>query len=147
MDNKAKRPSLTMAPLHLPGDVLLSQDPSVQVSSALEVLTSVFGMGTGGTPPVLSPDLLLSRFCVWGCSLKTAQILTRHYSSIFSLLKFEPRVSQPSMACVRSSPRPISTRQLHASRHFHSGPSYLIILQGSYQLSLWEISSWGRLRA
>ena len=63
-DKKAKRPSLTMAPLHLPGDVLLSQDPSVQVSSALEVLTSVFGMGTGGTPPVLSPDLLLSRFCV-----------------------------------------------------------------------------------
>ena len=37
--------------LCLPGDDLLSQDPAVQVSSALEVLTSVFEMGTGGTPP------------------------------------------------------------------------------------------------
>ena len=46
-----------MVSLHLPGNDLLSQDPSVQVSSALEVLTSVFGMGTGGTPPVSSPDL------------------------------------------------------------------------------------------
>ena len=35
----------------LPGDDLPSQDPAVQVFSALEVLTSVFGMGTGGTPP------------------------------------------------------------------------------------------------
>jgi hypothetical protein len=35
-----------------PGDVLLSHDLSVIVSSALESLTSVFGMGTGVTPPV-----------------------------------------------------------------------------------------------
>ena len=37
------------------GNDLLSQDPSVQVPSALEGLTAVFGMGTGGTPPPLSP--------------------------------------------------------------------------------------------
>ena len=49
---KAKRPSNKRWPLrHLPGNDLLSQDPAVQVSSALEVLTSVFEMGTGGTPP------------------------------------------------------------------------------------------------
>ena len=35
-----------------PGDVLLSHDLSVIVSSALEDFTSVFGMGTGVTPPV-----------------------------------------------------------------------------------------------
>ena len=35
-----------------PGHVLLSHDLSVIVSSALESLTSVFGMGTGVTPPV-----------------------------------------------------------------------------------------------
>ena len=35
----------------LPGDDLLCQGLAPQVSSALEVLTSVFGMGTGGTPP------------------------------------------------------------------------------------------------
>jgi hypothetical protein len=34
------------------GDDLLSHDLSVIVSSALESLTSVFGMGTGVTPPV-----------------------------------------------------------------------------------------------
>jgi hypothetical protein len=34
------------------GSVLLSHDLSVIVSSALESLTSVFGMGTGVTPPV-----------------------------------------------------------------------------------------------
>lgn len=41
----------------LPGNVLLSQDPAVQVPSALEVLTVVFGMGTRGTPPPSPPDL------------------------------------------------------------------------------------------
>src|SRR5690606_4682504 len=40
----------------LPGDVLLSQGLSPQVPSALEGLTSVFGMGTGGSPPPSSPD-------------------------------------------------------------------------------------------
>ena len=40
----------------LPGDDLLSQDPAVQVPSALESLTSVFGMGTGVASPSLSPD-------------------------------------------------------------------------------------------
>jgi hypothetical protein len=34
------------------GSVLLSHNLSVIVSSALESLTSVFGMGTGVTPPV-----------------------------------------------------------------------------------------------
>ena len=38
------------------GNVLLSQDPAVQVPSALEGLTVVFGMGTRVTPPPLSPD-------------------------------------------------------------------------------------------
>jgi hypothetical protein len=38
------------------GDVLLSQDPAVQVPLALEGLTVVFGMGTRGTPPPSLPD-------------------------------------------------------------------------------------------
>ena len=37
------------------GDVLLSQGLSSQVPSALEGLTSVFGMGTGVTPPLWPP--------------------------------------------------------------------------------------------
>ena len=38
------------------GDYLLSRDPAVQVPSALESLTAVFGMGTGVASPLLSPD-------------------------------------------------------------------------------------------
>ncbi len=41
-----------MGSKNIPGDVLLSHDLSVIVSSALESLTSVFEMGTGVTPPV-----------------------------------------------------------------------------------------------
>ena len=37
---------------NIPGDDLLSHDLAIIVSSALESLTSVFGMGTGVTPPV-----------------------------------------------------------------------------------------------
>ncbi len=42
------------------GDVLLSQGESPQVPSALAALTSVFGMGTGVTPPLWPPETLLS---------------------------------------------------------------------------------------
>ena len=41
---------------HPLGNVLLSQDPAVQVPSALEGLTVVFGMGTRGSPPPSSPN-------------------------------------------------------------------------------------------
>ena len=40
-----------LAFVYLPGNVLASQDPAVQVLSALEGLTVVFGMGTGVSPP------------------------------------------------------------------------------------------------
>jgi hypothetical protein len=42
------------------GDVLLSQGDSPQVPSALAGLTSVFGMGTGVTPPLWPPETLLN---------------------------------------------------------------------------------------
>jgi hypothetical protein len=44
---------------NLPGSVLLSQGLPPQVPSALEGLTSVFGMGTGGSPPLSPPDRIL----------------------------------------------------------------------------------------
>jgi hypothetical protein len=43
---------LMMGLKNIPGNVLLSHDLAVIVSSALEDFTSVFGMGTGVTPPV-----------------------------------------------------------------------------------------------
>ena len=42
------------------GDVLLSQGESPQVPSALAGLTSVFGMGTGVTPPLWPPETVLN---------------------------------------------------------------------------------------
>ena len=39
------------------GDVLLSHDLTIEVPSALQGLTTVFGMGTG-VPPALSPPKL-----------------------------------------------------------------------------------------
>ena len=73
---KRKHPSIRRVFVFLPGNDLLSQDSAIQVSSALEVLTTVFGMGTGGTPPELSPDYVLSELCLLDFrSLKTAQIL------------------------------------------------------------------------
>ena len=41
------------------GDDLLSHIVANAVPSALEGLTSVFGMGTGVTPPLLSPEILV----------------------------------------------------------------------------------------
>ena len=41
------------------GDDLLSQGFSAQVPSALAGLTSVFGMGTGVTPPLWPPETML----------------------------------------------------------------------------------------
>jgi hypothetical protein len=51
-----KKNNISVVLFLLPGDDLLSQDPAVQVPSALESLTSVFGMGTGVASPLLSPD-------------------------------------------------------------------------------------------
>ena len=45
------------------GNVLLSRAVSSQVPSALKGLTSVFGMGTGGTLSPLSPEFLQVSFC------------------------------------------------------------------------------------
>lgn len=45
-----------------PGNDLRSQEVSLSVCSALEVFTSVFGMGTGVSPPLWSPDRLAFRY-------------------------------------------------------------------------------------
>jgi hypothetical protein len=56
VDRKAKRPepldgSGLLATI-IPGSDLLSHKASLAVPSAVEGLTSVFGMGTGVTPPL-----------------------------------------------------------------------------------------------
>ena len=53
----------------LTGNYLFSQAASSQVLSAYVGLTAVFGMGTGGTPQLSSPDYLTE--FAFACSLKT----------------------------------------------------------------------------
>ncbi len=60
-DGRAKTPRPTRGfDQEYSGDVLLSQGATPQVPSALAGLTSVFGMGTGVTLPLWSPETLLN---------------------------------------------------------------------------------------
>jgi hypothetical protein len=45
-----------------------------------------------------------------------------------------------------SSPRPISTGQLHTLPCFHFPPIDLVVFQGPYLVPQWETSSLGELR-
>ena len=59
-----------------PGDDLFSRKAALSVSSALESLTAVFGMGTGVASPLESPGSI----CVWswpGCDRSTGPEGTR----------------------------------------------------------------------
>ena len=50
----------------------------------------------------------------------------------FVLSKLDSNTSEKTAFWLWLSPRPISNGPLHASRHFHFHPIYLIISQGSY---------------
>ena len=65
--------------LCLTGNALSSQSVSRQVLSAYECLTTVFGMGTGGTTQLSSPDIQLNVLS----TLKTIQkkFCIEHFSS------------------------------------------------------------------
>lgn len=60
-----------------PGSVLLSRGLPPQVPSALEGLTSVFGMGTGGSPPLSPPDGFWLRMYVAPSKLVTGSSALR----------------------------------------------------------------------
>jgi hypothetical protein len=96
------------------GGVLLSHEASLAVPSALEGLTSGFGMGPGVSPSLWPPQRcgvvrLAGRFS------GTAQ-WTR---SISCLQKCVP------------SPRPVSTGQLHPLRGFHFRPINPVVWLGA----------------
>ena len=89
---------------------LSSQSVARQVFSALVSLTSVFGMGTGGPSPLKTPT-------IQGHTLKTEQ-------------RSGSYKDQP--AYCRSSPRAISTGQLHTLLHFHLRPINQVVFLGPY---------------
>jgi hypothetical protein len=67
-----------------PGDVLLSHTVASAVPSALEGLTSEFGMGSGVTPPPLSPETVISKHSIsYAYTPFSFSTLTTSHSGIF----------------------------------------------------------------
>ena len=107
------------------GIALFSRAASSQVSSAPVSLTTVFGMGTGGSSPSLTPTLpfIQDAYTPYIPPVKaylqnriTHPIqVTRKNSSSFSILHSRYALN----LLLWSSPRPISISQLNTSRHLH----------------------------
>ena len=96
----------------LTGDYLVFQAVSNPVPSAYEGLTTVFGMGTGGTPQPSSPDHEVN-------SLREVDMLPQN-------------CTRRAEEKIKSRPRPISTRQLKRLLALHTGPINPVIFRGSY---------------
>ena len=98
-----------------PGDGLFSRKATLSVSSALESLTSVFGMGTGVASPLESPGFHAcgSRFGSGSAALKSAAGAGRETFNFASFGRQRtPRWipihdAGPWSALERSSPRPL----------------------------------------
>ena len=80
-----------------PGDGLFSRKAALSVSSALESLTSVFGMGTGVASPLESPGFHACGSCV-GSGSARARMRGGRRNKIFNFASFgrlgRPRVSR-----------------------------------------------------
>lgn len=94
---------------------------SGQVSSAPASLTAVFGMGTGGTSPSLTPT----------APSENTYVPSKPNNTTHPINSYEKTPSPLNLAFLnisflrassRLSPRPISTGQLNASRHLHLRP-------------------------
>ena len=100
------------------GSDLLSHPVARAVPSALEGLTSGFGMGPGVSPPPWPPKRgVRSTDDVEGAALER---------------NLENSDSEREQKDKESSPRAISTGQLHALPRFHFPPINLVVFQGPY---------------
>src|SRR6516165_1605963 len=133
-----------------PGSDLLSHAVARTVPSALEGLTTVFGMGTGVAPPATPPGTYQG-----GRYGPRHLAMARAFGSRFPkatgtlACDSEPRckLHTATPEAVPSSPRPISTGRLKTLRSLHPRPINQVVLLGSYPVTRWEASSWGGLRA
>ena len=131
---------------------LSSQVVSNQVLSTYECLTTVFGMGTGGSTQLSPLDFFLrstrasvpsklyrrqmEHFRVMAKLSGQRQPITCALHAWF-LGRFRTRVVRGFALRIRrpceSSPRHISTGRLHALRRFHSPPINLIVFEVPYR--------------
>ncbi len=112
------------------GDDLLSQRVAPQVPSAQEGLTSVFGMGTGVTPPLWSPTRLLRIESIFRFLFSKAY---KRAKKIRVLQKFHRgcRRFVSYLNIVGQASRPISTSKLKALLPVHTWPINHVIYMGS----------------
>ena len=71
-----------------PGDDLFSRKAALSVSSALESLTSVFGMGTGMASPLMSPGFHASG-CVGSEPSRAVSVTARGGAIVFEFASLE----------------------------------------------------------
>ena len=135
-----KKKKLFRASVLESGSDLSSRAVSSQVLSALKGLTSVFGMGTGGTPSSLPPEIvnvyrlpLSLHFPLHGSTAflrpplrSSASFLHPDnctsndfvcFSCFLQALPFQ--LISASLSSLKSSPRPISIIKLHTLLRFH----------------------------
>ena len=100
------------------GGDLLSQGAPPQVPSARAVFTSVFGMGTGVSPPLLPPEI----------SCQSSALRNARSTPL------EDSIASTNTEKI-SSPRPISTGRLNTLPCVHLRPIYLVVYQGPYPVN------------
>ena len=135
-----------------PGDDLFSRKAALSVSSALESLTSVFGMGTGVASPLESPGFVASgRFgsgpAFVGCPTNGAPInrsLRFNSSHAIRIIRSQPPT--PGQLLKRSSPRPLVPLSFIRHRTSTCGLSNRWSPCGLTRLTRWGTSSPGELR-
>ena len=158
---KAKRPQRLRVEVVLdPGPDLFSQGPTSQVSSALVGLTTVFGMGTGVTPPLQGPrrQLYQRTRMVGKAAHAIRSLVNKTAAGSLRRPSFERVLKKTRAASTyragsttrlgagyRSSRSTVSADQLQALRLFHLPSIKHVLYMRSYLITQRVSSSRGAL--
>ena len=121
-----------------PGDDLFSRKAALSVSSALESLTSVFGMGTGVASPLESPGSSTSGSVSAGVLPRSVRLARRTWAdTIFDSSRRQGSITRstatdPWSVAEEVKPSTVSTAQLHPSPDFHMRPIKQVVSLRSY---------------
>ena len=119
-----------------PGDDLFSRKAALSVSSALESLTSVFGMGTGMASPLESPGFVASGRVGSGTRGSASGPGGRRKRSSISWMSRQGSITIPATdpwsVAEEVKPSTVSTAQLHPSPDFHMRPIKQVVSLRSY---------------
>ena len=134
--NDAERSSDAARKRKNPGDDLFSRKAALSVSSALESLTSVFGMGTGMASPLESPGFVASgrvgsgsRAVLEGPRGRRKDLRSRVSQS---WIRSRFPATDPWSVAEEVKPSTVSTAQLHPSPDFHMRPIKQVVSLRSY---------------